>query len=125
MKGTKPIDVQALQEGAKNSEHKESYGVLEKSDEYQIGVGARLGSTGQLSFFFEVLVYLCPSSSGVDLPLLERSLMFLRELQSRGYSLTCQDDGSMSCEIIVPPQDLAAEHGTIKSMTKRIFKEQR
>ena len=124
MKGTELIDVQALQENAKNSEHKESYRVLERSRNYRIGVGARLTSSSQPSFFLETLIYLCPNSSRVDLPLFEKNLMFLRELQARGYSLNCQDS-CISCETTVPPQNLATEYGTIKSITKRIFQTQK
>lgn len=125
MKGTKLIDVQSLREEAKNSEHRESYRVLERSHNYRIGVGARLTSSGQLSFFLEAIIYLCPDASGVDLPLLEKNLMLLRELQTRGYSLSCQDDSSILCETTVPPQNLVAEYRTIGSITKRIFARER
>ncbi len=121
MKRTKLIDVQALQEEAKNSEYKESYRVLERSRNYRIGLGVRLEPTDQPSFFFEILVYLCPQSSKFDLQVLEKNLMFLKELQVRGYSLSCQDDRCIACETISPPQNLAAEYETIKSITKRLF----
>ena len=121
MKETRLIDVQALQEKAKNSEHKESYIVLERSSNYRIGVGVRLASSGQPSFFLEAVIYLCHDASGVDLPLLEKKVMLLRELQARGYSLSCQDDSSILCETTVPPQNLVAEYRTIGSITKRIF----
>lgn len=120
MEETRLIDVVALQDGAKKSEHKESYRVLERSSNYRIGVGARLAPSGQPSFFLEALIYLCPES-GVDLPLMEKNLMFSRELQARGYSLSCQDDGSILCETTVPPHNLATEYETIKRITKRVF----
>jgi len=120
MKETKIIDVQALQDEAKNSEHKESYRALERSPNYRIGVGVRLASLGHPSFFLEVEIYLCPDSR-VNIASLEKNLMFLRELQARGYSMTCQDDQCISCETTVSPQNLAAEYETIKSITKRIF----
>lgn len=119
MKETRLIDVQALQKEAKNSEHKESYRILERSRNYRIGVGSRLASYGQPSFFVEVLVYLCSDSSEVDLHLLEKKLMLLRELRSRGYSLSCQDDGTISCETNVPLHNLDTECETIKSITKK------
>ena len=121
MKETKLIDIKVLLEKAKNSEHKESYRVLERSRNYRIGIGARLEPTDQPSFFFEILVYLCPQSSKFDLQVLEKNLVLLKELQARGYSLSCQDDRCISCETTVPPQNLAAEYENIKSITKRIF----
>jgi len=115
------IDVKALLEEAKNSEHKESYRILERNPKYRIGIGIRLESSGQPSFFIETLVYLCPNPSRIDLSLLEKTLILLKELQARGYSLSCQDDHCISCETTVPPQNLAAEYETIKSITKSIF----
>ncbi len=122
MKETELIDVQALEREAKNSEHKESYRVIEKSRSYRIGVGVRLASSGQPSFFLEALVYVCPNSPSVDISLLEKNLMLLKELQARGYSMSCQDDSCISCETTVPPQNLAAELETIKSTIGRIFR---
>ena len=121
MKETKLIDIKVLLEKAKNSEHKESYRVLERSRNYRIGIGARLEPPDQPSFFFEILVYLCPQSSKFDLQVLEKNLVFLKELQAREYSLSCQDDKCITCETTVPPQNLAAEYETIKSIIKRIF----
>jgi len=69
MEETKLIDVQALLEEAKSSEHKESSRVLESSHNYRIGVGARLAPSGQPSFFPEVLIHLCltpPESSSLN-----------------------------------------------------------
>jgi len=121
MRETKLIGIKALLEEAKNSEHKESYRVLERSWNHRIGLGVRLESSGQPSFFIEALIYLCPNPSKIDLSLLEKNLMFLKELQVRGYSLSCQDDKCIACETIVAPQNLAAEYETILSITKRIF----
>jgi len=121
MRETKLIDIKALLEEAKNSQHKESYRVLERSWNHRIGLGVRLESSGQPSFFIEALIYLCPNPSKIDLSLLEKNLMFLKELQVRGYSLSCQDDKCIACETIVAPQNLAAEYETILSITKRIF----
>jgi len=115
------IDVKALLEEAKNSEHKESYRILERNPKYRIGIGIRLESSGQPSFFIETLVYLCPNPSKIDLSLLEKTVILLKELQARGYSLSCQDDHCILCETTVPPQNLAAEYETIKSITKRLF----
>jgi len=121
MKKLRATDIQTLAKEAKNSEHKEAYRVLSKDSNYRIGIGARLAPSGQLSFFIEVLVYLFTKHSEIDLPLLERKLGFLEVLEKRGYSLTCQDDSCISCEITVTPGNLASECETIRSeVCKRI-----
>ena len=113
--------MQALQEAAENSEHKESYLVLAKNRNYRLGVGVRLPSPTQSSFFLEVLVHLCSNDSQVDLVLLEKKLSLLRELQERKYVLNCQNDSSIFSEITVPAETLEAEYGTIESIAKRTF----
>jgi len=119
MDNIKTVDIQALRKEADSSEHKEAYKVLEKSKNYRIGVGVRLESTNQPSFFLEVLVYLCPNSPQVDISLLQKNVMFLRELQARGYSLVCQDDNCISCETTVSLQNLASEYETVKMVMER------
>lgn len=121
MKEKGQIDVQLLKAEAKTSEHGESYGVLERTRNYRIGVGARLGPSGQAFYFLEVVVHLCPSASEVDTALLEKSLAFLKELQARRYSLSCEDDGSISCEIDLSPDNLDTEYEAVKSAVIRIF----
>jgi hypothetical protein len=120
MKEIKLIDIQVLLAEARNSEHKESYRILGKTNDYRIGAGARIGRSDQPSFFLEVLIYLCPDHVSVDIPLLERKLKFLKELTKRGYSTSCQDSNCIACEITLAPRNLSAEHKAIKSMIKRI-----
>jgi len=111
-------DIQALREDAEKSEHGEAYKVLDRSSNYKIGVGARLTPSGQPSFFFEVVVQSCLESSEVDLQLLEKNLVLLKKLQTRGYLLNCEDDGCISCEITVPSQNITTEYETIQSTIK-------
>jgi hypothetical protein len=125
MKKTNLIDIQALWKEAENSEHKESYRILERSHDYRIGVAARLEPPHGPSLFLEVLIYLCPNYSEVDVPLLEKNLMFLKELEARGYHLNCQDDTCVSCESAVSPRNFAEEYETVKAMIKRILSTER
>jgi hypothetical protein len=121
MNRTKTIDIQALQKDAEKSEHREAYRVLDRSNNYRIGAGARVTPSGQPSFFLEVVVQSCLESSEVDLQLLEKNLMFLKELKARGYSLNCEGDGSISCEVTVSPQNIASEYETIRLTIKNTF----
>lgn len=115
------IDTKVLKSEAETSEHGESYRAIERSRNYRIGVGARLPSSGQAHYFLEVVIYLCPRASEVNIPLLEKSLTFLKDLQARRYSLSCEDDGSISCEIVLKPDELDSEYGAVKASIKKIF----
>lgn len=121
MKETHSIDVKVLKSEAETSEHGESYRVLQRSRNYRIGIGARLGPSDQPSFFLEVVIHLCPGSSKVDTAHLGKDLVLLKELEAKGYSLSCEDDGSISCETDVAPENLDAEYEAVESTIMKIF----
>ena len=121
MNGKNLVDIQTLRERAKKSEDKESFTVLSKNRSWRIGVGAALEKTDEPSFFFEVLIYMCPKSSKVNLSVLEEKLTILKELQLRGYSMSCQDHSCISCERTISSEDITSEFKFLKSMTKKIM----
>ena len=121
MKESKPLDTKTLLEDAKASEHEEAYRTLDKNLNFRIGIGVRLTSPSAPSFFVEILIYLCPSLSTVDLEALEKSLTCLKELQARNYSLISQDDNCISCETTIPAQNLSEEYAAVRSLLKAIF----
>ncbi len=92
------IDGDRLAEEARASEHGEAYRAMEKSDDYRIGIGARVN--GGLVYFVEVVV---PVTSGpqVELGEMERRLDVLKRLEKEGFTLTPQADGSISGELLV------------------------
>jgi len=116
MNQTKPIDTKALMEEAKDSRDKEAYKLLEKSPLYRIGVGARTDSPNPHSFFIEVIVKLSTENGEVSLLRLQETLHILKELRKRGYSLTYQDDNSISCEIATSIHEISQECETVKSL---------
>jgi hypothetical protein len=121
MKEGKPLEIKALLAEAKASEHKEAYRTLDRNQSFRIGIGVRLNSPSTPSFFVEILIFLCPSLSIVDLEALEKSLTCLKELQARNYSLIGQDDNCISCETATPVQNLSEEYAAVKSLLKAIF----
>jgi hypothetical protein len=121
MRKARPPDVKALERGARKSQDKESFQVLAKMRNYRIGVGARLDSSGETCFFLEVLVDPCGNRSSLDLDLMEKSLMVLRELSERGYTLTCEEDGSVSCEKSTAPEKVDFEKQAVDAVVKRRF----
>jgi len=92
---------------------------LDRNRDYRIGTGARLESPSKPLFFLEVLIYMCAANSTVDLKSIERNLTILKQLGKRGYSLSCEEGGCISCEIAVPPQSLAIEYKAAKSIIEK------
>jgi hypothetical protein len=122
VKESRPLDIKALLEEAKVSEHKEAYKTLDRNPNYRIGFGVRLTPPNALpSFFVEILIYFCPSRSNANLTVLEKSLTCLKELQARNYVLTCQDGNCISCETAVSAQNLVEEYAAVKSLVKANF----
>ena len=111
MRKANEINIHSLQKEAGNSEDKEAFTVLDKMRNCRIGVGARLESPEKPIFFIEIIASLCADHHAVvDLNLLEKNLLMLRQLKERGYVLTCEEDGTISCELTVPSENLLAEY---------------
>jgi len=114
------VDARALLEEARDSGHGESYRITDRGQCFRIGVGVRL-KANKVSFFIDALVNLCPDSPEVELSILERKLEILRGLKLRGYSLSCQDSGSVLCELDVPEKEIAPERESIKAICEHPF----
>jgi hypothetical protein len=108
-----------LLDEAANSEDRESYRIIERNKNYRIDAGAELEPSGQPLFFIEVIIHLFPELSKVDLALLEKDLLFLKELRARGYSISSQDDNFISCQKSVNSDDLTTEYEAVKSIAPR------
>jgi hypothetical protein len=101
------LDAETLLIEAKASGHGESYRAFATRKGVRASVGARVkGNRGEL--FVEVLVQLCRGGSAVDLSSLEEALSLLKDLQGRGYAMTCSE-GTVMCELEVEAGELAAE----------------
>lgn len=110
MKAANKINTNSLQEEAKNSEDKEAFTVLDRIRNCRVGVGARLESHAKPIFFIEIIAGLCAGHHVVNLSFLEKNLLILKRLKERGYVLTCEEDGTISCELSVPSENLTAEY---------------
>ena len=104
------IDAYSLQEEANRSEDKEAFAVLTRIRDFRVGVGARLESPAKPIFFIEIIASLCADRSVVNLNSLENKLLILRKLKERGYVLTCEEDEAVSCELVVPSENLTLEY---------------
>lgn len=106
--------MKALIEKAKTSRDQEAYKLLEKTTSYRIGVGARTDPQNPPSFFIEVIVRLSTENDDVNLTRLEKNLHLLKALQMRGYSLTYQDDNSITCEKTIFMREICQEYTEAK-----------
>ena len=109
----KPIDLEALKQEALSSPQGEFYTPLQSMGDHRVGVGVRINQKNA-QYFVEVIVTLCrgekPSLSEMD-----EKLILLRGLETRGYTLNCEDDGSVSCEIHLPVSTIKTELETLLS----------
>lgn len=115
------LNPEALVKEAKASKHREVYRTLDSSLSYRIGVSVRFDFSENYSFFIEVLFYLCPASGSVDLETLDKCLACLKELEKRGYCLTCQDGECISCEATVPIERVSEEYFAVRSLIANIL----
>jgi hypothetical protein len=118
MTKTNKIDAHSLQEKANNSEDKEAFAVLAKMRNCRVGVGARLESPEKPIFFIEIIASLRADHHTVNLNSLENNLLILRKLKERGYVLTWEEDGSVSCELTVQSETLTVEYEAAISTLK-------
>jgi hypothetical protein len=115
------IDIKSILNEALNSEHGESYRLVERNKSYRIGVGVELAPSGQPLFFIEIVVRLCAVVPKSEINFLEKTLLFLKELNTRGYSMLCQDDNSIACQKTVKPDDMNTEFESIKSIASGTY----
>lgn len=119
MREANKINTQSLQEEAKKSKDKEAFTVLARMRNCRFGVGARLESSAKPIFFIEIIASLCANHHVVNLNFLEKNLLILKQLKERGYVLTCEEDGTVSCELIVPPENLTLEYEAAISIIEK------
>jgi hypothetical protein len=122
MKKISRNSIHSLQEEAERSGDNEAFTVLAKIGDCRIGMGARLESPRELTFFIEVLVSLCTGYDQVNLNIIERKLSLLKRLNQKGYVLECEEDGCVSCELTVQSKGLTAECMTASSILEKYMK---
>ena len=119
---TSQNSIRTLQEEAERSEDNEAFMAFAKMGNCRIGMGARLESPKEPTFFVEVLISLCTGHDPVDLDIMERKLFLLRRLKQRGYVFSCEEDGWVSCELTIQSKSLIAECKTTSSMVGKCMK---
>jgi hypothetical protein len=119
MKEINKVDINSLREEAKKSEDKEAFTMLARTRAYRVGVGARLETSANPIFFVEIIVRPFPRNHPMNLHSLEKNLNILKHLKERGYRLTGDEDGTISCELLVQSENLVAEYKTANSIIEK------
>lgn len=120
MKEKAIVNTEALLNAAENVDTKEACFILSKSKNIRVGAGARLESSAQPSLFIEVVVRMCSNSESPDLAKIEKSVFLLKELRARGFSMSCSDDGSLTCEKEVNAQEMNEQCEAVKEVIKKV-----
>lgn len=121
MSKNKLAEIEWIVEKAKALRQKEVYKIVDKKANYMIGIGVKNITSKTPSYFIEIVLNLCPKSGKLDLETLEKCLVCLQKLYARDYSLTCQDDSTIICDIIIGRNKLEDEYLSIKSFLNKFF----
>ncbi len=92
------VDLEALSRRARASEDGEAYVAIAKTLGYRLGVGARIVSESEPEYFVEVVLDPFPNRPSVEPETLAAQGALAARLRRRGYSLTCDDAGAITCE---------------------------
>lgn len=100
---------------AQASDDGEAYATAARSPGYRIGVGARTARKPP-AVFVEVILDLFPERPQVVPEHLENQAEAVRSLQAHGYAVTCDDDGTITCERATPPNGVSDEIRRVKRL---------
>ncbi len=112
------IDLWSLQAEAERSDGHEAFKPLSGAPNCRVGVGSRLTTAKKPTFFVEVLVNLCREHQPLDLRSVENHVILLKQLRIRGYTLNCEEDGCISCELVVRPDKVFEECRAVTLLTE-------
>ncbi len=92
------VDLGSLARRAKASEDGEAYASVEKGPAYRLGIGARASRGREPVFFVEVVLDPFPNRPRMEPGRLRDHAMIGERLRTRGYDLSCDDAGVITCE---------------------------
>jgi hypothetical protein len=95
---------------------------LEKTKDYRIGVGVRTSAKSS-SFFLEVIIYRYSIKELSTMSDIAYQLPLLKNLQKRGYLVSCQDEICTVLEMLVPQDSLPNELSYLKTTIYKIFQD--
>ncbi len=110
------VDLVGLARRAEVSGDREAYLAVARAAGYRIGAGARAAPGNGPSFFVEVVLDPFPRRPEVDLDSFAEGSALVDRLQSRGYSLSCDDTGVVTCERTIGRERVSRELQEVQAM---------
>lgn len=92
------VDLKALAKRAQESEDGEAYAPIARMPGCRVGIGARVASRGDPDYFVEVVLDPFPDRPEVRPEQAAEQSALAERLRRRGYSLSCDDAGVLTCE---------------------------
>ncbi len=92
------VNLASLLEKARKSEDREAYLPAEREPGFRIGVGVRVVAHDRVEVFVEVVLDPFPDRPQVDASFLRLQSERVAGLQARGYDVSCDSDGTITCE---------------------------
>ncbi len=91
-------DLASLARRARASDDGEAFTAVAKGSGYRLGLGARAAGNGGLVFYVEIVLDPFPDRPRLEPGRVRRQAAVCERLQSRGYELSCDDSGCITCE---------------------------
>ena len=117
MTSSTKIDIASLLKEASALEQRESYKMVEKTQNYRIGIGVRL-SVHSSSFFLELIIYHHSPDEHFPFSDPRQLISFLKTLQERGYVISCQEETCTALERMLPQDLLSNEVSYLKKLIR-------
>ena len=108
------MDVKSLRARARTSEDGEAYAPVASGAGFRVGVGARRESGSEAHVFVEVVLNPFPDRPHVRAEQLRTDGARVAWLESRGYRVACDADGTITCERDVAPVRVAREVDAVR-----------
>lgn len=110
------VDAKSLLEQAQHSDEGEAYVSVGRGPGFRIGLGARTVPDRKPVVFIEVVLDPFPDRPSVSPQRLAEHSAHLAQLGARGYSIVCDDDGTITCERSVFPETVAREIQAVRRL---------
>ena len=115
------IDPKILLSTATKSEHGEAYQVISSGENHRLGLGVLVEQVSN-NFFIELLLTYC-SKGTPNLTNLQELLDKLRELESQGYEIHCEDNHSFNCTKKIDKSMIQQEYEKVTNILNSFYED--
>lgn len=115
------VDLRGLERRARRSEEKESFEVVEEDKSVRVSVGVRISRSDRAAWCLEVTVLPCRAGERIDASMVKSRWTFVKDLQTMGFSISCQEGGFMVGERSLDPAEAEARIVAIRRTIAKRF----